>query len=95
MITPPLTIATSMEIQDSLADGLSFFMTELKRIKEVIHLAIKEREEGRTLLFLFDEILQGTNSIERREIVQRVLANLVSNGGDGRGDNSRPRPGRI
>ena len=79
LAAPPLTIATSMGVQDSLVDGVSFFMAELQRIKEIVNLANEEHKQGRTVLFLLDEILQGTNTVERREIVQRVLANLVEN----------------
>ena len=80
---PPLSIATSMRVQDSLADGLSFFMAELNRIKEVVIQAQSFKDEKRNVLFLLDEILQGTNTVERREIVQRVIANLVDCGAIG------------
>ena len=67
-----------MRIDDSLADGVSFFMAELKRLKEITEEAERCRERGkRTLLFLLDEILQGTNSRERHIAVERVLGHLV------------------
>jgi DNA mismatch repair ATPase MutS len=68
-----------MGVQDSLVDGISFFMAELQRIKQIVNLTIEEHKQGRTVVFLLDEILQGTNTVERREIVQRVIAHLVSN----------------
>lgn len=77
--TPALTIATSMVVHDSLVDGVSFFMAELQRIKEIVDLANEEHARGRSVLFLLDEILQGTNTVERREIVQRVVGHLVNN----------------
>ncbi len=80
---PPLTIATSMGVSDSLVDGISFFMAELQRIKDIVNLTIEERKAGRTVLFLLDEILQGTNTTERREIVQRVVAHLIEHRGIG------------
>lgn len=80
---PPLSIATSMRVQDSLSDGLSFFMAELKRIKEVVIHAKTYEKEDRNVLFLLDEILQGTNTVERREIVQRVIKHLVDCGAIG------------
>lgn len=79
LCTPSLTIATSMVVHDSLVDGVSFFMAELQRIKEIVDLANGEHADGRTVLFLLDEILQGTNTVERREIVQRVVGHLVRN----------------
>lgn len=60
----PARVATSMRIDDSLEQGVSHFYAELRRLKQVIDLA---REPGRVqpVLFLFDEILHGTNSRER------------------------------
>ncbi|MGI9516814.1 MAG: MutS-related protein, partial [Pirellulaceae bacterium] len=62
----PMRIETSMRIQDSLADGVSFFMAELRRLKQVVDIARQyENRDDVTVLFLLDEILQGTNSRER------------------------------
>jgi DNA mismatch repair ATPase MutS len=60
----PARVATSMRVDDSLEQGVSHFYAELRRLKQVIDLA---REPGRVqpVLFLFDEILHGTNSRER------------------------------
>jgi DNA mismatch repair ATPase MutS len=75
---PPLQVATSMRIHDSLADGVSFFLAELKRLKQVVELARDcQRDGGWTLLYLLDEILQGTNSVERHIAVSRVIRHLV------------------
>lgn len=78
MRLPCLKIETSMRIADSLADGVSFFMAELKRLKSVVDSAGQIRQEpGRTMLFLLDEILQGTNSQERQIAVSRVVRKLI------------------
>ena len=75
---PPLEIATSVRTRDSLAEGVSFFMAELLRLKEIVDLARDEAARGgRRLLFLLDEILLGTNSRERHLAVERVLASLI------------------
>jgi hypothetical protein len=78
MTLPPVHIETSMRIIDSLADGVSFFMAELKRLKQIVD---RGREFGqrsdRTMLFLLDEILQGTNSRERQIAVSRVVRKLI------------------
>lgn len=77
---PTVVIATSMRIHDSLEDGVSFFMAELKRLKEIVDQSRDYRgNSNRTLLFLLDEILQGTNSIERHLAVAQVLSRLVQN----------------
>ena len=75
---PPMHIETSMRIADSLADGVSFFMAELKRLKEVVDTAkTHQGDNPRRLLFLLDEILQGTNSRERQIAVSRVVRKLI------------------
>ena len=48
---PKTAIATSMRVQDSLSDGVSFFMAELKRIKEVVLQAEELRNGDRNVLF--------------------------------------------
>ncbi len=73
---PPLHIVTSLRVEDSLTEGVSFFMAELKRIKAAVQLADNPLD-GRTILYLFDEILRGTNSVERQAIVQRLLGHLL------------------
>lgn len=73
---PPLELRTSFRIDDSLSQGLSFFMSELQQLKEV-NVTLKTLPEGKKLLFLFDEILLGTNLQERREAIGRVLQHLL------------------
>ncbi|MDA1054900.1 MAG: hypothetical protein O3C40_31135 [Planctomycetota bacterium] len=74
---PPLAVATSMRISDSLQDHVSFFMAELRRLKEVVDQATAAQGGERRLLFLLDEILQGTNSTERHIAVVEVLSHLL------------------
>ncbi|MHB8867180.1 MAG: P-loop NTPase family protein, partial [Pirellulaceae bacterium] len=60
------------------------FMAELKRLKSIVDQATHYAQRGdRTLLYLLDEILQGTNSVERHLAVARVLAHLVGKGAIG------------
>jgi predicted ATPase len=80
----PLNVTTSMRIQDSLEDGVSFYMAELKRLKSIVDQADSFQDQPeRTLLYLLDEILQGTNSVERHIAVARVLSHLVEKGAIG------------
>ncbi len=77
----PTTVTTSMRIQDSLENGVSFFMAELQRLKAIVDQATAyATRPDRTLLFLLDEILQGTNSVERHMAVVRVLSHLMDAG---------------
>jgi hypothetical protein len=81
---PPVTLATSMRIHDSLEHGVSFYMAELMRLKQIVDLAVRADSRGhRMLLYLLDEILLGTNSRERHLAVVRVMQHLVQSGAIG------------
>lgn len=73
----PFTLGTRFRVADSVTEGLSFFMAELKRLKQIITWAEERASGGPPLLFLLDEILQGTNIIERRVAVAAVLTHLI------------------
>jgi hypothetical protein len=76
-----LDLASSIRVQDSLQDGVSFFMAELKRLRSVVDTAqLQKNVDGRQMLVLLDEILQGTNSRERQIAVEHVLDKLVEYG---------------
>lgn len=80
---PPVTLATSILVEDSLADGVSFFMAELQRIQKVVAAADRSHAAGRILLYLLDEVLRGTNSYERQVAVRRVVLHLLRHGAIG------------
>ena len=91
---PPLVLATSMRIHDSLEDGVSFYMAELMRLKQIVDLARNAKpSDNRSLLYLLDEILLGTNSKERHIAVVRVLHYLVQHASDRRNFDPRSGPG--
>jgi hypothetical protein len=81
MRCPPLAIATSIRVHDSLERGVSYFMAELERLK-VITDAARAAGPGR-LLFLLDEMLQGTNSADRTVAARQVIALLLRAGAIG------------
>jgi hypothetical protein len=82
MSLPESDLQTSIRVQDSLERGLSYFMAALARLKGVVDAAQHERE-GRVMVFLLDEILQGTNSIERSIAVRAVTRHLLEAGAIG------------
>ncbi|HEX2168178.1 MAG TPA: MutS family DNA mismatch repair protein, partial [Longimicrobiales bacterium] len=84
MRMPPLEVHTSIRVQDSLARGVSYFMAELERLKQIVDAAHRVRDhDTATLLFLLDEILHGTNTAERRIAATRVIRHLVDTGAIG------------
>ena len=77
---PPVRLATSILVEDSLAGGVSFFLAELLRIKGVVAAAAEAEARGAVVLYLLDEVLRGTNSAERQVAVRRVLRHLLARG---------------
>ena len=80
----PLTLATSIRVQDSLEYGISYFMAELRRLREVVEIARTATETGaREPLFLLDEILHGTNTSERQIAARQIIRTLMRYGATG------------
>jgi DNA mismatch repair ATPase MutS len=73
---PACDVQSSIRVQDSLELGLSYFMAALARLKGVVDAAEAARSD-RVLLYLLDEILQGTNSAERSIAVRAVARHLL------------------
>ena len=81
---PPVTVTTSMRIRDSLEEGVSFYLAELKRLKQIVDQSREHHSRSdRRLFYLLDEILLGTNSKERHIAVVRVLTHLLDGGAIG------------
>lgn len=78
----PVALHTSIRVQDSLEEGVSLYMAELLSLARVVRMA---REEGAAMpvLYLVDEMLQGTNSTERRVAARTVLRHLLATGAIG------------
>jgi DNA mismatch repair ATPase MutS len=77
LVMTPLRTFTSMRISDSLTDGVSHFMAELNRLKKLVDAAGRNGDAAPALLYLIDEVLQGTNSEERRVAARRIVAHLL------------------
>jgi predicted ATPase len=80
---PPLTLRTSMRVSDSLERGLSLFMASLLRLERVVSAARAANPRTRPLLYLLDEVLQGTNSAERQIAVRTIVQHLLRCGAIG------------
>ncbi|MGE3490306.1 MAG: mismatch repair protein, partial [Vicinamibacterales bacterium] len=75
----PLVLGTCLRHTDSLREGRSGFFTEVLRIRQICNLL---DGPGR-VLFLFDELLSGTNSKDRRTAAEALVRMLVSRGAIG------------
>jgi hypothetical protein len=75
----PLRVGASIRINDSLHEGNSRFYAEITRLRQINDLA----GEKPALLFLLDELLQGTNSKDRRIGAEGVVRALVERGAIG------------
>ncbi len=73
LTTFPFQMGTAMRISDSLQEGRSLFYSVVQRLKSVVDLTLQPR----TVLFLLDEILNGTNSHDRRRGAEAVIRSLV------------------
>ncbi len=74
-----LQIGASIRINDSLQEGSSRFYAEITRLRELYGLAAR----GTPLLFLLDELLQGTNSKDRRIGAEGILRAFLERGAIG------------
>ena len=59
----PNQLITSLRTSDSLSDNESYFFAELKRLKRIIELL----NQGQQLFIILDEILKGTNSMDKQK----------------------------
>jgi hypothetical protein len=75
----PLQVGASVRVNDSLQEGSSRFYAEISRLRRIVDLSGKELP----ILFLLDELLQGTNSWDRRIGAEGILRALIKKGSIG------------
>ena len=73
----PLQVGASIRVNDSLHEGSSRFYAEITHLRQLFEPA------ELPLLFLLDELLQGTNSADRRVGAQGVIRALLKKGAIG------------
>jgi hypothetical protein len=74
-----LSVGASVCVLDSLQGGISRFYAEITRLKVIADLT----DGPMPVLFLLDELLQGTNSHDRRIGAEAVVRNLLKRGAIG------------
>jgi hypothetical protein len=69
-----LQVGASIRVNDSLREGSSRFYAEITRLRQILELA----GGNPPLIFLLDELLQGTNSNDRRVGAEGIVRALVT-----------------
>ncbi len=80
---PPISLWTSVRITDSLEMGVSYYMAELLRLKQIVDASKTPQPDDRVICFLLDEILSGTNTAERQIAARRIISLLLERGAIG------------
>jgi len=75
----PLSLGTRLRSADSLQEGRSTFYTEVLRIRQILDLTRGETP----VLFLFDELLDGTNSHDRQIGAEGLVRAFLDRGAIG------------
>lgn len=70
----PARLVTSLRTADSLSDNESYFFAELKRLKMIID----RLSRGEELFIILDEILKGTNSIDKQKGSLALIKQLIA-----------------
>lgn len=79
LTTTPFQMGTVMTVSDSLMEGRSLFFSVVRRLRQVVDLT----DGDVPVLFLLDEILNGTNSNDRRRGAEAVIRSLIDRGAMG------------
>lgn len=69
----PFQVCTSMSLKDSLQAKDSYFVAEVRSIQRIL----KKLDKGLPVLCMIDEILRGTNTIERIAAASEILMSFV------------------
>ena len=73
--TPFLKVMTSMALRDDISSGESYFIVEIRSLKRILD----ESRKKEPLLCVIDEVLRGTNTIERIAASSQILNSLRGN----------------
>lgn len=75
---PMYRIYSSMSLRDDLESGESYYIVEIKSLKRILD-AVKEENPWPVLCFV-DEVLRGTNTVERIAAATQILISLTGAG---------------
>mgnify|MGYP003511001956 FL=1 len=70
----PAQLITSLRTADSLVNHESYFFAELKRLKMIID----RLSQGEEMFIILDEILKGTNSVDKQKGSLALMKQLIT-----------------
>lgn len=74
---PLFYLYSSMALRDDMSSGESYYIVEIKALKRILDAAA---EGQRPVLCFVDEVLRGTNTVERIAASTQILKSLSGNG---------------
>ena len=82
---PFYRVMSSMALRDDLTGGESYFMVEIRALKRILDACGEKEETGAVqrasaVLCFVDEVLRGTNTVERIAASSRILQSLTGEG---------------
>lgn len=73
---PFYRIYSSMALNDDIESGESYYIVEIKSLKRILDAT---KTEGAKILCFIDEVLRGTNTVERISASSEILKNFADN----------------
>ena len=73
---PIFRIYSSMALKDDIISGDSYYMVEIKSIKRILDKTKKAEQENCKVLCFVDEVLRGTNTVERIAASSEILESM-------------------
>lgn len=77
MKLPVMKILSSIRNEDSLSEGISFFYSEVKKLRFILETV---SDKNNRYIVLIDEVLKGTNTRERLIASSLILQKLIKSG---------------
>lgn len=74
---PIFRIFSSMALRDSIENGESYYIVEIRSLKRILDVA---EERKSPVLYFVDEVLRGTNTVERIAAATQILIHLAESG---------------
>ena len=75
---PILRIYSSMALKDDLLGGQSYYMAEIASVKRILDQVKQAKKDGTHVLCLVDEVLRGTNTVERIAASTQIMKVLAA-----------------